>query len=93
MVKCLSYKVIDGGKSFVEILASEDPTGHYEATEYENRNLNVSENIIYLTWTEYSQTDEIKLYVVSSTDGGKTITKTFVDSTPEISFGPDQCVF
>ena len=83
----------DGGKSFVEILASEDPAGHYEATEYENRNLNVSENIIYLTWTEYSQTDEIKLYVVSSTDGGKTITKTFVDFIPEIPFGPNQVYF
>ena len=82
----------DGGKSFTEILASDDPATDGGAKYYRNRALSVSENNIYVTWSEYGL-KQGKLYVMSSSDGGKTFAKTVVDNASYLTFGSDQTSF
>ena len=86
-------KSSDGGDSFAEIFTSDDPAGHNDVKEYGHRNIAISGNNIYLTWTEYGQAEGIKIFGLTSVDGGKTFTKTFVDEIPDLPFGPDFIYF
>ena len=75
----------DGGKSFKETPLSDDPAGPDFRIDYVDRNMDVSEGGIYIKITEIdSQTQNVKLYVSSSIDGGKTFNKVFVDDTPQL---------